>query len=243
MLERLAGVALLLALAGPAAAADRVRLVLNGVWSAAPPGFSDTRTITEFAESGSFSASYRARAAVGPDLGVQVTLLRRLGAFLAVSSAARAETGSFQAGLPHPLYLNRHRNVAGELSGYRLEETAVHLDLAFGAALGSLDYALFAGATLFAVEADLVDAVRYDHSYPYDTVSLGAVPGRRMKDSPAGFNVGGRLDYRFGSARRFGLGVLVRYSGAKARLKPTDASAVEVDAGGLTAGGGVRLYF
>ena len=64
-----------------------------------------------------------------------------------------------------------------------------------------------------------------------------------VKNSPTGFNVGGRLDYRFGHSGRFGLGVQLRYSSAKAKLKASETGTVNVDAGGLQAGAGARLYF
>lgn len=236
--------AVVLTLTGSSGAAeDRVRIILNGVWNPAPSSINETRSITEFAETGSFSARYTTKSVFGPDVGAQVTVFRRLGVFAAFSSANRDESGMFEAGLPHPLYLNRHRDVSGELSGYQFKERAFHLDLAFGSAKGHLDYALFAGVSLFDVEADFVDAVRYSHAYPYDTVTLNQVLPKRAKDKPTGFNAGGRLDYRFGGSRRFGLGAQLRISGATAKLKPTDSNTLSIDAGGFQAGIGARLYF
>src|SRR5262245_29106550 len=133
----------------PAAAADRVRIVLNGVWNPAPAGFTTTRTFTEYVETGSLSTRYEAKGVVGPDIGVQVTLFRQLGVYAAYASATRDETGSFEAAYPHPLHLNRRRPLSGDLAGYELKQGASHLDIAFGGARGHIDYALFAGVSFF----------------------------------------------------------------------------------------------
>lgn len=224
-------------------AEDRVRVILNGALSPTTRSFTQTLSYTEYLETATVESRFETKSAFGPDVGVQVQAFRRLGVFVAFTSAQRDEKGSFTASLPHPLYLDRPRSLDGDLSGYRLKERAVHLDLAFGGASGHFDYALFAGLTAFSVEADLVDTVHYDQTYPYDTVSLRDVARRVVKDSPTGFNVGGRLDYRFGRAGHFGLGVQLRFATATAKLKASQSGTVDVDAGGLQAGAGARLYF
>jgi hypothetical protein len=241
---RIAAVAIATLLCAPALRAqDRVRLIVNGGFNPTTSDFSETRSFTEFVETATVKADYKTKSAFSPDVGVQVQLFNKLGAFVAYASTKRDETGSFDARLPHPLYLNRPRSLAGDLSGYRYQEQAVHLDLAYGAGQGHLDYALFAGVSRFSVKADLLDSVHYSHSYPYDSVTFGSAPAKSVKDTPLGFNAGGRLDYRFGQSRRFGLGALLRFSRATAKLKATDASTLEVDSGGLQAGIGARLYF
>ena len=235
----------LFAVLGPSLlhAEDRVRVILNAAYSPTTRSFSQTLTYIEYLETATVAAQYETKSALSPDMGVQVQAFRKLGVFVAFTSTHRDENASFSASLPHPLYLDRPRSLEGDLSGYRYQERAFHVDLAFGGASGHIDYALFAGASLFSVEADLVDTVRYDQTYPYDTVTLREAPSRVVKNNPTGFNVGGRLDYRFGHSGRFGLGVQLRYSSAKAKLKASETGTVNVDAGGLQAGAGARLYF
>jgi hypothetical protein len=244
MSTRTFAIALAAVLAAPAAhAQDRVRIILNGAYTPSLAGFSETRTFTQFVETATVTGDYEAGSAFVPDLGVQVQFWKKLGAYVAFTTADRDETGTFDASLPHPLYLSRPRSLSGDLTGYGLKENAFHVDLAYGQGQGKIDYAVFAGASFFSVEADVIDSVNYDQSYPYDTVTLRSVPPHAVKESPVGFNVGGRLDYRFGQSRRFGVGTLVRFSRAKAELATTDTSKVEVDAGGFEAGLGVRIYF
>jgi hypothetical protein len=119
------------------------------------------------------------------------------------------------------------------------KESAFHTDLGLVGSSGAWGYAVFGGASFFSVQSDVIERLTYSQSYPYDTVTGVQPSSQQLKDSPVGFNVGGRLDYRFGQSRRFALGVQLRYSNAKAKLSDT----LQVDVGGLQAGGGVRLYF
>jgi hypothetical protein len=181
----------------------RVRLVLNAAFWPTTTSFSDTRTFTEYAEQTTIRTSYEAGSGFGPDAAVQVSLYRGFGLLLGYSYASRDVTGQVDVSRPHPLYLNRHRSASAEISGYDYKETAVHLDLAFARSAGHLDWALFAGATLFQVEADMLGTPTYTDVYPYDELVIASTPSTKAKDSPAGFNVGGRLDYRFGKGWRF----------------------------------------
>ena len=227
-----------------AGAAERLRVIANGTFSAGPAGFDATHSFTEFLETARIDAHFKADSAAGFDGGLQVNVFKGLGAFVAYSQTRRNESGTFQARLPHPLYFGRFREASGDLSSaYRYKESAIHADLAVGGVKGHLDYAFFAGVSRFTVEADLVETLRYDHAYPYDTVTVTEVPPKTTKGTPTGFNAGARLDYRFGASGHFGLGALVRFSRATAKLKPADDSTVNVDAGGFQGGLGLRLYF
>jgi len=227
-----------------APAPSRIRLVLNASFCPTKTSFSDSRTFTEYAEQTTLHTSYEAGSALGPDAAVQVSLFRGLGLLVGYSHVSRDVSGQVEISRPHPLYLNRPRSASAEISGYGLTEGALHLDLAYARTAGHLDWAHFAGATLFQVEADLLGKPTYDDTYPYDELSITATPSTTVTDSPAGFNVGGRLDYRFGRSRRFGAGVQVLYSTARAKLKAgPDATEARFDAGGLSVGAGLRVYF
>ena len=232
--------------AAPAAAPvpDRFRLVLNASFQPVKTSFSESRAFSEYAEQTTIRTSYGAGTGLGPDGALQVSLFRGLGVLVGYSYTSRDVTGHVDVSRPHPLYLDRNRSASAELSGYGLTEGALHLDLAYARGAGHLDWALFAGATLFRVEADLLQRPVYNDVYPYDELTITATPKTTVKESPTGFNVGGRLDYRFGSSRRLGAGVQVLYSRASVKLKAepvaTDAT---FDAGGLSVGAGLRVYF
>jgi hypothetical protein len=227
-----------------APAKDRFRLVLNAAFWPTQTTFADSRTFTEYAEQTTIRTSYEAQSGFGPDAALQVSLFRGLGLLVGYSYVSRDVTGHVEVSRPHPLYLNTNRSATAETSGYGLTESAVHLDIAFARVSGHVDWALFAGATLFQVEADLLGQPTFDDTYPYDELSVTATPSATVTDSPAGFNVGGRLDYRFGRSRRLGAGVQVLYSKASVKLKAApDASEAAFDTGGLSVGVGLRVYF
>jgi hypothetical protein len=230
--------------AAPAPPPDRFRLVLNGSFWLTKPSFSESRTFTEYAEQTTIGASYEARTAFGPDVALQVSLYRGFGVLVGYGTAKWDLTGEVQVSRPHPLYLNRNRSASASFSGYGLSESAVHLDAAYARAAGHLEWALFAGVTLFRIEADMLQRPTYTDVYPYDELSITSTPSTTVKESPTGLNLGGRLDYRFGRSRRFGAGVVVRYSKASVKLK-SEAAASEAtfDAGGLEVGAGLRVYF
>ncbi len=241
----LLGVVPMLRAAEPAAGAAgsiRARLVLGGAGWFTNPSFGDTRQFEAYAETATVHSSYAAKTGFGPDLAVQVSLYKGFGVLVGYSLTSRSQDGRFDAQLPHPLYLDRPRSLSGDVTGTKYREGAVCLDLAFAHGNARVDWGLFAGASLFQVQADLLDRLNYTDSYPYDEVTLASAPTRRAKASPTGFNVGGRLDYRIG--RHFGAGVLLRYSVGSVKLRATpDATEASFDAGGFQAGAGLRLYF
>ncbi|HXK09894.1 MAG TPA: hypothetical protein VMT70_09640 [Vicinamibacteria bacterium] len=232
--------------AAPAAAPapDRFRLVLNAAFWPSKTSFSDTRTFPEYAEETTIHSSYDTGTGKGFDGALQVSLYQGLGLLFGYSRQTRDVTGTVDVSRPNPLYLNQPRTATASLSGYGYTEGAIDTDVAYARAAGHLDWALFAGATFFQVEADMLQTPTYDEKYPYDTLTIASTPSTKIKGSPVGMNVGGRLDYRFGSSRRVGIGAQVRYSKASAKLKATpDATEASVDAGGLSVGGGLRFYF
>jgi hypothetical protein len=229
---------------GPTPAAARVRVALDAsLWPAART-FGESRTLTEYAEEATIHSSYEAEAGLGPELGVEVSLFRRVSVLVGYSHATRDLSGQVDVSRPHPLYLDRPRTASAAITGYGLSEDAVHLDLAYGGTRGPLDWAVFSGATVFRVEAELLDAPTYVEEYPYDELAILSTPSVTAEESAIGWNVGGRLDYRLGRSRRFGLGVQVRYSEASVTLQARPGTAgATLEAGGLSVGAGIRVYF
>jgi hypothetical protein len=222
----------------------RIRIAFGGTYAVAAPSYSETRQIPEYAETTTITASYEAKAAFGADAALQVTLFRGLGVEVGYTALSRDVTGSVSISRPHPLYLNRPRSATADLSGYGAKENALHLDLAYAASRGHIDWTVFAGATLFSVDADLLGTPTYAEAYPYDELQIASAPPTSLKESKTGWNVGGRLDYRFGTAGHFGAGVQVRYSAATVELGAgTATTPASYDAGGFQVGAGLRLYF
>ena len=130
------------------------------------------------------------------DPGERLPRARRPGRLLAREPRRH---GSVDVSLPHPLYLNRPRTASAELSSYGYSESAAISTSPTRARAGKLDWAVFAGVTLFQVEADLLSAPTFDERYPYDTLAIVATPAAAAEGDAIGFNVGGRLDFLIGT--------------------------------------------
>ena len=230
--------------ASTASAADEPRFTisLNGVFGLSSVGFESTRTFDAFAEEGSIEVDYDAESGPGFDAGIVWNFKRNLGVGLSGGLLSRDTTATYEAQVPHPLFLDRDRTVEGTVSDLDYKEAQVHLDLVYTGRSGSLDFTVFAGPTYFSVETDRLGVPVYDQAYPFDTITVTSVPALAADDTGFGFNVGAGLAYRF--SRSVGFGVQGRFSRGTIELGPEEGQgAVEIDAGGFQIAGGLRIYF
>jgi hypothetical protein len=225
-------------------AETRLRLVLDFAAQPGSTSYNDVRTPIAYAEPSTIRTSYDAKTGIGAGAALQASFYRGLGVLVGYTHTKRDASGTVDVSRPHPLYLNRPRTASAGLSGSSYSEGAFDADLAYGRSAGALDWALFGGATFFKLDADLLGEPTFDEKYPYDQLTILTTPSIAVQQNATGWNVGGRLDYRFGTSRRFGAGVSVRYSRASVELTAAQASTpATIDAGGLAVGAGLRLYF
>ena len=81
----------------------------------------------------------------------------------------------------------------------------------------------------------------YVDSYPFDSASFGSAVTTTAKQSKVGFNAGGDVAYFF--SRQVGVGFTAQFARAKMNLPSAIGGTTQVEAGGMQAGGGVRLRF
>lgn len=220
---------------------SRFKLIVNGAFGVTKLDFSGTRRFTEFAEEGQVRSDYSADAGPGFEAGLSYRFSSHLGVALSGSYLTRDSSAGFQADLPHPLYLGKDRVVTSNADGLSYSEMAGHLDLVLSGRSGSWDFSLFAGPSLFKVKADLLEPPTYTHAYPFDTVTVTAVPTSSADDMAFGFNAGAGIDLRLSD--KFAIGVQGRFSRGQAKLPTGTSDEVEVDAGGLQVGAGIRVHF
>jgi hypothetical protein len=221
---------------------SRFSLGINGGFQAAANDFEDSFTFTRDQETGTTGTNYPVEGALTLDGGIGVRLWRGLGAGVALSRFRSDAVGSTSSSVPHPLFLQQHREVAGEAAGMARQETGVHLQVQYLAPLGrNVQLALIGGPSFVQVDQTLVIDANYSETYPYDTATFEGVDSRRVTGSAAGFNVGADLRWMF--TRNVGAGVLVRFTRATVDLDAPDARAITVDAGGGQVGLGVRFAF
>ena len=99
---------------------------------------------------------------------------------------------------------------------------------------------VFGGPSYFWVRQDTVTDVTFSESYPYNEATFTGATVTRQKTQGWGYNVGVDLSYYI--AEHAGVGALIRYAPATVDL-PSGAGTVQIDVGGLQAGGGVRFRF
>jgi hypothetical protein len=97
------------------------------------------------------------------------------------------------------------------------------------------------GPTFVNVVQDVVNDIGYESSFPFNEATFRDAITVRVKENGIGYNAG--LDLAWFFSRRFGLGMMARYSRASVDLRASDRNTVSSDAGGLHAGGGIRLRF
>ena len=215
---------------------ERVIVSANASYLTASRTFDDSRTWTLNLETARFEADYAVEPAIGADVGVFVRVWKGLAAGVAFTSYVDSRDIEISASLPHPILFNANRSIEGTAAGEH-EETAAHLQVAYIVPLGKkMEAVVFGGPSFFIVKQPVVTAVGFSESYPYDTATFTVADVEVEEANKTGFNVGADVAYYF--TKHVGVGGIVRFSSAK-----TTFSLGDVDAGGATVGGGVRLRF
>lgn len=231
--------------AGPATAQTLTRgwISVNGGYQAATNDFSDGTTFTEHQETGRFDTEYSVESGPTFDVSGGARLWRNLGVGVGVTRFSRSTPSALRASVPHPFFFSQPRSVTGEVGGLKREELAVHVQARGVFPVGErLQVMVFGGPSFFQVTQGIVTDFDFTESYPYDEAAFSRGVSTSAKESKVGANVGG--DVAFFVTRQIGVGFGVQYSGATLELPSAASNATtEVKAGGLQAGGGLRLRF
>jgi hypothetical protein len=238
-------VAALLIAAGPAAAqSERFWVGVSGGYQGTSNGFGDSFTFdSQFRDPEDSRATVDYPVEGGPfiDGTFTVRLWKGFGVGVGVSSFSKRADASVSADVPHPFQFNQFRSIEGSTSTTR-NEVAVHVQFAYLIPVSERFRVIaFAGPSRFNVEQTFVTDVQYSQSFPFDTATFSGAVTRRGSASAAGFNAGADVIWMF--ARRFGAGGLIQYSAATVREDAGNNREISVDAGGIQAGGGLRIFF
>ncbi len=229
--------------AGAQGAQSQVVVTLNGGIQTAGPGLSDHfEFATDPIETAKVDVQYPAKPSLLIDGGVGLRLWKSLGVGVAVSHATVDGTAQIDAQIPHPLQIDQPREVNGEEDAITRAETGVHVQIQVSVPMASkMTLVLSGGPSRLDVEQEIVTDVLYDQVYPFDVATFRSATTRRSKASVTGFNVGGDLRWMF--SRNIGVGGMVRYIRGSVDLETRDDRRISVRAGGLQAGGGIRIGF
>jgi Outer membrane protein beta-barrel domain len=237
----------LLTLASPAAAqspTERFWVGVSGGVQGTSNGFSDGFDFaSQFQDQERSTASVDYPVKGGPlvDGTFAVRLWKGFAVGVGVSHFSKRGDATVNARVAHPFQFNQFRSIEGSTSTSR-SETGVHLQFEYLFPLGDRFRVIaFGGPSWLDVEQTFVTDVQYSQAFPFDTASFSSATTRRSSASGTGGNVGADLIWMF--ARRFGVGGLVQYSAAQVDLDTGTNRTITVDAGGIQAGGGLRIVF
>jgi len=221
---------------------NMVRLSLNAGVQGGASTFTQSSTLQIYAEGAPLNVTYGAKSAALFDGALAVHVHGRFGVGVAISYERAKPDGQVAAQIPSPLYFNQLRAISGTASALQRTEVGTHVQALYLLPVNDrFDVMLSGGPSIVYVEQDLVSSVNFTESYPYDTATYASAGLTRVKKSGFGFNVGADFTWRI--TRTIGVGGLVRFTRANVNLPLSGQPSITTRAGGLQAGGGIRLMF
>ncbi len=205
--------------------------------------FADTVRKTENV---TFVAGYASTRGALFDTGAGIRLANNLGVGVTASFFRRSSSGSFDLMVPNPLVAGKPLDLAGSVSGLSRAELGIHIQALYALALGQRARVMLEGGpSIFNTKQDLVRSIEFDTLPGFTSLKFDQALITEAKKTVLGFNVG--ADITWALASHFGVGTVTRYSRAKVTLDPGAESganrAIEMHAGGLQIGAGIRLLF
>jgi hypothetical protein len=222
---------------------DRIYISIDGAFQAGVEDFGETVSFVENAENGTFSTEYNVESGPALNISAGATIWRNIGVGVGVTRFSRSTPISLTASVPHPFFFNRARSISGDIGGLKREELAVHVQArANFTPSPKIQAVLFAGPSFFSVDQGIVNDFEISETYPYDTATFSRGVTTTVDESKVGFNVGADVGYFF--TRQIGVGGSVQWSGTTIDMPASGGTGTfELKAGGLQAGGGLRLRF
>jgi hypothetical protein len=215
---------------------------VNGTYQTRTTGFQDTQAFRVNVEDSQFTTAYTLESGPAFDVGAGGLVTNHFAIGGAFTRFSQSSPGVLTAAVPHPFFFNRPRMVSGSVDELDREELAGHLQARFvWPFTPRFRASAFGGPSIFRVTQGIVTNFSYGESYPYDTATFEGATTTESKKTGIGYNVGG--DATFFVTRRIGAGFSVTFARATLKVPTTGSRTVEVDAGGLQAGGGLRLRF
>jgi len=229
------------AISSEAQDSPRWLLGLNGAVQASTD-FQDDVTFELNVERGDLAADYRVGTGWLMDAGGAVRVWRNLVAGTDVSYFNTDGRVVVNARLPHPVFFNRPRSVAGEVDSLRRTELGVHMLAGWLFPLSErLDLLLTGGPSYIRVRQPLVQQVLFTETFPFNSATFTGVSTTTLRDAGVGVNAGADLTFRF--HRYWGIGSRLRFSRASVTMLSPDGDEVDMNAGGVQVVAGLRTRF
>lgn len=234
----------------PGAAAqtsERVWIDVNlGVAVAAEKSYGVTVEETLFQERARFAADYEFPTGANFDFGGGYLFTEAFGVGVSFSGTAHKGPAVVSATIPHPRFFNAAATGTADTEDVEKVEGAVHLQAVFVVPTSDrMRFRLFAGPSYFRVRQDTFDDIRYVQNAQLfsngNTVTITGAPFSESEATAWGYHLGGDVALFFN--RVVGIGAFARYSRAEVEQLDLGGLVVKNKAGGVQAGGGLRLRF
>ncbi len=228
-----------LATAAPAAAQsaepDRFFVSFNVGAQSGEISASTTFASDVFQESAAVLVNRKVKSGAIYDGLLGVMLGTRLGVAGNMSHWRVTSDGNAEATVPHPVFYDRGRTLAGSVPGLRHEETWI-------AVLGTwrlpinpaIDVMIMGGPAVAKVIHELPVSATVSETSAGPDIRLSLIAEERTL---WGYHVGADVRYRL--MRHIGVGGFARMTGARGNIGDT----AKLDLGGFTMGGGLRVSF
>jgi len=214
---------------------------INHAYQSGDRAFAESLSAPIFGETATYGASHVSGGGGGLDIGAGVRVWGNLAAGVAVTSFSNSSVASVSGEVPNPLFFNRPRPVAVDLTGLEYQELGVHLQAVWVLPLSEkVIVSVGGGPSFFNVDQSLLGAVTVgQETAPFDRVSIAASSVTASKAAVGG-NVGVDVTYMF--TEQLGGGAFVRWTGGSLDL-PAAGGAQSIDVGGVQSGAGLRVSF
>jgi len=217
-------------------------LDVNGTYQSATTNFQQQGSFALNAEQAGFQTNYTVNRGPSFDIGGGGLITDHVGIGAAVTRFSRATPSTLVGSAPHPFFFNQPRQITGIIPGLTREELALHGQVRAVLPVNKRFRVIaFGGPSLFRVTQDVVTDFTVTESYPYDQATFQTAHVTNVKKTRIGFNVGG--DAAFFFTKQVGVGFTVMFTRADLSIPAANGSTVDVTAGGVQTGAGLRLRF
>jgi len=230
---------------GPAAAqsSSQARVEISANVGAVTGGsrFTESEQFPSNAETATVTADHGAKTAFGFNVGGAARIVPQFWVGVQYAMADTKSSASITASIPHPLLFNAPRSVQGSINDVAHNERNVHVEAMYVLPVRAVDVKVMGGPTFFNLKQDFVSGVTVTETYPFDTATFASATTKRQSKTAVGYNAGVDISHPLSS--RLGIGALIRYSHGSVKFDAGNTGHQTVKAGGVEAGGGVRVRF
>lgn len=211
---------------------------------------TSTSTFTLYDEQGNIAGAQEYGGGAIWNIGGGVRVWKNLVAALNYTRNSDSMNTAIVASVPHPLFVNRPRQVAQVVDGLEHTEDAYHLSFNWMVPFGeNLTLGVGGGPSFVNVSHEFASDARVqevDGPPNYSTAAIQDITFTRGKKTGTTVNVGADLTYNLpfdiGQAGKVGATLGFRYAGGEVTLPGTTGN-VDVKYGGAQFWGGLRVSF